>query len=93
MRLRPEEVDRICKKILIKWKSVHLVRPKVPEEKVLKKMVDVFLGNLQEEDRINQQAEKMMAQLERQTRGQDIDQRKMLLMIKKQLAKEKGFIL
>ena len=93
MRLKSDEIERICRKVLMNWKSQRLITPKTSEDKILKRMVDVFTQNLMAEDKLNAEADQILAKLETQARGQEIDRHKMLMMIRKQLAKEKGFVL
>ena len=65
-----------------------LVEIQSTDAQILSHLQAVFLKNLQEEDELNKEVEKLLEKYEAQITG-DMDRRKMFQMIKKQLVKER----
>jgi len=77
--------------ILAKLEEKKLVVLKAPSEKIHQGLVETFLKNLQQEEEIDRQAEQI---LEENIGGSEgLDRQKMFLMIKRKIAKDRGFIL
>jgi len=91
MKLKQEEVQRVCRLVLERLKEKQLVVLKEAEDVVYKAMLQAFMKNLQDEEAIDVAAQKILEQnLEA---NPDVDQYKMLLLIKRKIAKDKGFVL
>ncbi len=67
------------------------VKPKVPESQLVDRLTRIFVENMFEEQKIEEEAERMLDRLGRQAQG--MDQRKILNGLKERIAKEKGFSL
>ena len=91
MRLKEAQVKHVCQNVLQHLRSKHLITLKNSESEVLTKMEEIFIRDLKVEDQINLEAEKLLAQYERQM-GANVDRQKMFQMIKKQLIKDKNVI-
>ena len=89
MKIKQEEVHRICRLILERLKEKKLIILKTAEEKVYQALVSTFIKNLQEEEDIEEKARKILEE----SSQEGIDSHKMLLMIKRKIAKERNFIL
>lgn len=92
MRLKEFQVKQLCQKVLVTLRSKQLIKEKSSEPDILAKMEEIAIKDLKVEDAINQEAEKILAQYEKQM-GDKIDRSKMFQMIKKQLVKDKGVII
>ncbi len=92
MRLKEFQVKQLCQKVLVTLRSKQLIKEKSSEPEILAKMEEIAIKDLKVEDQINQEAEKILAQYEKQM-GDKIDRQKMFQMIKKQLVKDKGVII
>ena len=93
MRLRPDHIQKISELIVKNLKSHHLLELKVPEANVLDKTVAVITKNMEAEEQIDLEAKKMMEKFRSQIESGDMDERKVFQMIKKQIAKDKKFVL
>jgi hypothetical protein len=91
MKIKQEVVHRVCRMILEKLKEKKLIKLKVSEDKVYEALVETFSSNLQEEADIDAKAQEIFES----NIGSDetVDRHKMLLMIKRKIAKDRGFIL
>ncbi|QQR79356.1 MAG: DUF507 family protein [Deltaproteobacteria bacterium] len=93
MSLKKEEIKTLSIKILRFLKSQNLIKPLVGEDKIEAKIEAVFQKNLDEEATIERDARKLMDQYKSQIASGAIDSQKAFTMIKKQLIKERKFIL
>ena len=77
---------------LIEFLASSLVH-QIEERKILvKRIIDLITQNFEEEDRLQADALKLFEQNKRKI-GLNIDENRALQMIKKQLAKERNFVL
>jgi hypothetical protein len=93
MKLKREEIAKIAGLILTDLKSKSLIILRVPEEKIRTRIEAVILKNLEEEVAIEEEVKRLMEQHRDQIASGSIDSQKAFMMIKKQVAKEKKFIL
>ncbi len=93
MRLTPEEVDRVVRTVLREWVGQKLASPKAPDEKIRQKLNEIFLKELRVEDDLNAEVETMLDKYEKDFASGKLDRRKMFLLIKNQLVKERRIIL
>ena len=91
MRLREPQINLLCQKLLRTLRTNQLITIKTGESTVLKQMIEIFLGNLKAEEELNLEVETLM-QVYASKMGTSIDREKMFQMIRKQLIKDKGFI-
>ncbi len=93
MRLTKEQVQVISSLIFENLKKKQLVVFKTEEEVVMKRILEIFLGNLKAEDEFDREVEKLLETHSRELEGGDVNYRKMFNMVKSKLAKERDIIL
>ena len=92
MRLREDHIKRIAKLVMKKFKQTGVVKFLKSEHDVEQKIADVIFKNMMAEEQLDEEAQKTLEKYRAQAPA-DFDERKMLMMIKKQLAKDRGFVL
>lgn len=93
MRLTKEQVQVISSLIFENLKKKRLVVFKTKEDLVMKRILEIFLGNLKAEDEFDRDVEKLLETHSRELEGGDVNYRKMFNMVKSKLAKERDIIL
>ena len=93
MKLEQKQIRHLCEKVLNELKTKDLVVFKAEEEAVLKRMVEGFEQNLRDEANLEAEAKKLLVQYQREANAEGMNQAKLFTMLKKELAKKKGFIL
>lgn len=91
VRINDERFEKIARQIVKAVVAQGFVKPKVPESQLVQRLVRIFVDNMLEEQKIEEEAERMVEKLGRQAQG--MDQRRIMLGIKERIAKEKGFSL
>lgn len=74
-------------------KEKELVVFKGAEQAVLKRMVEAFKDNLNQEAEIDKEARKLLTQHQKEIDGGSLNYNKLFLMMRKKIAKERGFVL
>ena len=92
MKIRQEQVERVCRLVLEGLKQKKMIIFKAPEAKVYQKLVDTFQANLREEEHIDEEAKRILEE-RLENADPNLDRQKMFLMIKRKLAQDKGFVL
>ena len=92
MKIKQEEVQRVCRLVLEKLKEKKLITMKVKEASIYEALVETFLKNVEQEAAIDQEATRILDENTDQY-GADVDRQKMYLLIKRKIAKERGFVL
>jgi hypothetical protein len=92
MRLGKNQIERIATMILKKVGEVGGIHLQEKNQSVRDEIAHCIVKNFEEEDAIDEAAQKLLAQ-HRKEFGMGLDEEKALFMIKRQLAKEKNFIL
>jgi uncharacterized protein len=93
MKLDQKQIHHLCEKVLNELKTQNLVVFKAQEDAVLKRMIQEFEKNLRDEDVLEAEAKKLLVQYQREANAEGLNQAKLFMMLKKELAKKKGFIL
>ncbi len=93
MKLDDAKVKYICQKVLDRLKEKHIIVFKAEEHTVLNCMIDAFTKNLKEEHNIDAEAKKIMEAHQAEMASTGMNQSKMFMMIKKEIARKRGFIL
>lgn len=93
MRLKKEEITKIANIILTRLRDSKTIKPLVSEAKILAKIEEVIISDLAAEDRLNDEARKLLDQFRPQINSGQMDENKALMMIKKQLVKDKKMVL
>ena len=93
MKISKEQIQYICEKVVRQFKEQNLINFKAEEQKVINRMIQAFEQNLQQEAQIDQEVNKLLLQHQREIESGAMSRNKLFIMMKKKLAKEKGFIL
>lgn len=91
MTVREPELRRAASRVVKALIAADLVENGEKPEALERRVFDAFQHNMKEEAALDRDAEKMLADLSRQSAG--MDQRKLLQKIKEKLAKERNFVL
>ncbi len=91
VRINEERFEKIARQVVKALVAQGFVKPTVAEAQLVQRVTRIFVDNVLEEQKIEEEAERMVEKLGRQAQG--MDQRRILLGIKERLAKEKGFSL
>ena len=92
MKMTEKQMGRMAKAILNGLKTNQVIEFKVTEEKVLARATAIIAANFAAEGDLDKEVHRMMDDLERKGSG-EFQRYKMFPMLKKRLAKEKGFVL
>ena len=93
MRLRREDIPKLSEKILKNLLDNNVISSQEATAKLVEKIQSTLFNHLAEEDALEKQVEKVMEQYKTQIASGTIDPQKMYMMIKKQVAKERKFVL
>ncbi len=91
MRIKAEQIDRLADHLLKNYLSKDLIVLRTKETDIRAKIKDIIAKNFSEEGAIEEDARKMLASHAGQVK--EMDQYRMFILIKQELAKRKGFIL
>jgi hypothetical protein len=92
MKLTPNQMQALAKKVLDHWKQANVVQLKSDEKVVIEKMVAIIKGEIQKEIDLEKDVHQMLDQLEKSHGGQ-FERHKMYPMLKSKMAKERKLIL
>lgn len=94
MRLKEEIIKKIATRVVARLKEKNVATFRVPDSKLVEKVIAVITADMVNEEKLDEDARKMMDQYRKQMQQTGaMDERKLFLMIKKQLAKERKIIL
>ncbi len=93
VKLKREEVRKIAELVMKNLTAHALIESKVPNAKLVEKIESLIFRNLEEEASIEEEVKKLMEQYRTQIGSGSIDPQKAYTMIKKQVAKDRKFIL
>lgn len=93
MKLNANQIQHICEKILRDLKEKNIIVFKAEEGTVLKRMIHELEKNLKEEEAIELEAKKLLEVHHAELSASGMNQAKFFGMLKKEIAKKKGFIL
>ncbi|MBX3039466.1 MAG: DUF507 family protein [Bdellovibrionaceae bacterium] len=92
MKLTPNQMQALAKKVLDHWKQNNLVQFKADEKDVSEKIVAIIRAEIQKEVDLEKDVHAMLDQLERSHGGQ-FERHKMYPILKNKMAKERKLIL
>ena len=92
MRMRPDLIEFLANSLVHQIKEQRIADIKKEHPLLVKRIIDLITQNFEEEDRLQADALKLFEQNKRKI-GLNIDENRALQMIKKQLAKERNFVL
>lgn len=93
MRLKKERIQSLSKVLAIHLMESGSIRFGKAKETLARAIEQIITNELLVEDRLEAEARKLLESYETQIEKGDVDPHRMLQMIKKQLAKEKGIVL
>ncbi len=93
MKLKKEQIQRLSDKIWSALKEKKLVVVRAPELKITAKIVEVIHADIQGERNLEEEAKDLLEQYRPKINSGELDERRVLQMIKKQLAKDKKVVL
>ncbi len=93
MKLRKEEIQKIATVILSDLRGKSFLELLAPEDTILAHIENVLGRNIDEEAAIEDEVKKIMDQYRAQIASGSMDPQKLYMMIKKQVARERKFIL
>ena len=93
MKLKDEQVARICRTILGRWKEKGLVRPKAAEDLLVAKMIEVVLKDFRREEELDREVEALLDKHAREMADNQASSRIMFQKIKERLARERKIVL
>ena len=97
MRTTPAQLDRVAATLVRRLVEKDVVKLGVPETQVKAKFVELLAKNFAQEAEIEQlamaEAEKLVRQGAPGVKREDLDLRKVELLVKQRLAKARGFVL
>ena len=93
MKLSPEEVALIVKKLLEEWKRQDLAKFKISDHDLTDRLNEIFLTDLRVEDDLHKEIDALLQKHERDFENGTLDRRKMFNLVKAQLVKERRLVL
>ena len=90
--MRPDLIEFLASSLVHQIKEQRIADIKKEHPLLVKRIIDLITQNFEEEDRLQADALKLFEQNKRKI-GLNIDENRALQMIKKQLAKERNFVL
>jgi hypothetical protein len=91
MKVKVEQLERLAVLLIKSYRGKDLIVTKAEDSALKSKIVDIIAKNFAEEEAIEEEARKVLAQYTRGAR--DLDPYKMFLLAKQKLAAKRGFIL
>jgi hypothetical protein len=93
LKIREEDLQRVCKTILSRWKEKGMIRPKVAEDVLLAKMTGEVRKDFQREVALDREVEALLEKHSRELSQSQANAHLMFQKIKDRLAKERGIVL
>lgn len=93
MKFSSSEIELLVFRIMHRLKIKKLLQLKAAESKVREKIASIFNQNQAAEEALEEEVRQLLKEHEAAFASGQMDYHKMFLMVKKKLAKEKGFIL
>ncbi len=93
MRLTDDQVARICRTILARWKEKGLVRPKAADDLLAAKMVGAVLADFRREEALDREVEALLDRHAREMADAQASSRVLFQKIKERLARERKIVL
>jgi hypothetical protein len=93
VKLKREEVRKIAELVLKNLSAHSLIAAQASHDRMVERIETVIFKNLEEEAAVEEEVKKLMEQYRSQIASGSIDPQKAYMMIKKQVAKERKFIL
>jgi len=93
MRLKKERITALAKTLIDQLTEQQAIRLVASKAETISSLEQIITEELMIEDRLDAEVRQILETNRAQIENGQVDERKMFLMIKKQLAKERGIIL
>lgn len=93
MRLKKERISALAETLVDRLTGQQIIRTEASKGDIAAGVEQIITDELSVEDRLDDDVRKLLDQYQAQINKGQADERTLFLMIKKQLAKEKGVIL
>lgn len=93
MKIREEQLHRICRTLLARWKEKGLIRPKAGDDVLLAKMIGEVVKDFRREEELDREVETLLEKHSREVALSQANARVMFQKIKERLARDRGIVL
>ena len=93
MKLREDQIRRVCETILSRWKAKGMIRPKAPEAHLLEKMIGEIGDDFRREVALDREVDALLDRHSREMAASRADSRILFQKIKERLARERKIVL
>ena len=93
MKVREEQIQRICRTILFRWKEKRFIRAKASDEVLLAKMIGELMKDFQREEALDREVEALLEKHSRELSQSQASAHLLFQKIKERLARERGIVL
>jgi len=93
MKIREEQVQRICRTILSRWKEKGMIRPKADDDLLLGKMIAEVMADFRREEELDREVHAILEKHSRDLADSQASSRVMFQKIKERLARERKIVL
>ena len=93
MRLKPNQISKISELIIKDFKEKKIAIFIAKEDDIKKKIIDIFKENLDAEERLEEEVNKILDKFSDKFSSGEIDYKKMFDLTKKKVAVDKKFVL
>jgi hypothetical protein len=93
MRLKKGMIPQLATKVVTSLITKQLLQPKTETNALIELVSGVFLKNVEDEAKIEDETHKLMEQYQDQMNQDNADTQRMYMMIKKEVAKKRKFTL
>jgi hypothetical protein len=93
VKIREEQVQRICRTILSRWKEKGMIRPKADDDLLLGKMVAEVIADFRREEELEREVEEILEKHSGDLARSQASSRVMFLKIKERIARERKIVL
>lgn len=93
MRLKPEKIEDLARKIVAEFKTHPEMALRVSEEDIIHEIKNIITMDLEREDKLEDEVRQILKQHMNRVTREDISYINLVRKAKKQLAKERGLIL
>jgi len=93
MRLSKELIKHIADAVAANLETKGLAEYEVSKDVIAALIADVIFANMQDEDKLSKDVEKLLVAHEAEIAKENMDYRKVFELTKQKLAKDRGFVL
>jgi hypothetical protein len=93
MRLKKEQIQKIAARVFSELKAKNLLVLKADPEAVQARIEQIMIANFQAEDKLDDEAKRLFDQFRSQVPAGTLNEQEALQKIRKQLAKDRKFVL